>query len=385
MTLKRLRWVLVPMLAAVALAVLVLPPRPIPEGFTLVGSLLGVGGRPWEPNVSGEHRWAIEQIRDKLRSTLAARQHGAADLQASHSPRALRSVRGPLVVVRDAEVPDTAARAWLRVAETELERFPPVGTPGVPVVLALHVRYPGDRDRAPAHETVRDLVQYDGGTTRACIVDVVFPPADSRRHGRFEVPWALRGNVLGRCALYARYGFPGPLVGRWAGVPTSWSGRWWWYYWPGEGLLAPRTVPPDTVRFLSNRRGGAQVMELGCLRGVDRYCAAMAGLVGDVGRARDLYYWGYRGAGDAFLGTLLPEHSAAQFVRFWTSDLAPDSALHLAYGVPAGGLARQAFAHYMVPEASVQIGAPRMLISAGWVIGLAALAVLLSWRREMDA
>jgi hypothetical protein len=391
MTLKRLRWLLTPVASAAVLAVLVLPPRPIPEDFTLFGALLGLGGRSWVPDLRIQHRWAIERLRDGLRSTIAARAHGAADVQASHSPRALRSVVGPLVVVRDATVPDTAARAWLRVAEEELGRVPPAGATGVPVILGLHVRNPQDGDHTPWTETRLDRFQYVGGGARACIVDVVFPPADTRRHGRFDFPWRLRSNVLDRCALYARYGFPGLQVGRWAGVPPSWSGRRWWYwYWQQGGLFGLRAVAPDTLHFRpEGSYGGVPVTALGCLRGVDRYCAAIMGLSGGghVGPT-GIYYaarsWEYRTADDAFLGTLLTERSPTQFVRFWTSDLPPDSALHLAYSVSAGSLARQAFARRWVPEASAQVGAPRLLIAAGWVLGLAGLAMLLSWRREMD-
>jgi hypothetical protein len=383
-TLRRLRWLLAPLLAIVALAVLVLPPRPLPEKITLLGAVLGLEGRQWRQDVQDEHRLAIERSRDRVRDAIHARSHGAADVLAAASPRALRSADGLLVVVRDLDVPDTAARAWLRVAERELALVPPADTRGVPVVVALHTKGPVGVYSAGS-ETLRDRFQFEAGPTRACIVDIVFPRGRPRGQGRFEVPRGISGGVLGRCALYARYGFPGAGVRDWAGLAPYWSGRWWWWY-GDESVFDPRRQPPDTVRY-QQEWGGVPWAELGCLRGRDEYCASLAGLSRDGTLPRGWnypYYYYYGGGADRLPAELILQRGADRFVRFWSSDLVPDSALHLVYGVPAGALARELFARRFVAEPSVQPGAARLLVAFGWVVALGALAMALAWRREMD-
>ncbi len=386
MTLRRLRWLLLPTLAAAVLATLILPPRTLPARITFVGTFFGFSAGPWRPDVQDQHRSAIESARDRLTELIAARAHGAADVLASRSPRALRSRVEPVVLVRDAEVPELAARAWLQAAEREIGQAPRAGTRGVPVIVALHTKSPVGFRGTVLSGTLRDRFQFEEGTTRACIVDIVFPVRAERGSDRFEVPRGLGSGLLGRCALYARFGFPGRGTQAWAGLGPRWTGRWWWY--GGESLFLPLRLPPDTLHF-RGQYGGVPWAELGCFRGMDTYCASLAGLttVTGVERGSGFYYyygWGYQPTADRLVTDLILHRGPDRFARFWSSALPPDSALQAAYGVPAGSLAREAFSRRFVPEPLAQPGLAGLVVAAGWAIALGVLAMGLAWRREMD-
>jgi len=388
MTLRRLRWLIVPLVAGAALAVLILPPRALPDRGTFVGELLGIGSGPWRQNAQEEHRWSVGFARDGLRGLIAARAHGAADVHAAGSLRALRSSSEPIAIVRDAEVPESVARVWLQAAEAELALAPRTGTRGVPVIVALHTRSPFDRADWMTSETVVDRFQFESGPTRACIVDVVFRKQASRVSGRFDLPKGLGRGVLGRCALYARFGFPGAAVGRWAGLSARWSGPSWWY--SGEGMFVSRRLAQDTLRYRV-QYGEVPWAELACFRGLDLYCASIGGLVSAPGVGRGsryyYYYYGWRGlpTTDRFVADLVLERGPERFAMFWGSALPPDSALHLVYGAPAGVLVRAEYARRFVPEPLAQPSAAGLLVAAGWVLALGAVAMALAWRREMDA
>jgi hypothetical protein len=388
MTLRRLRWLFVPLVAGAALAVLVLPPRALPDRGTFVGAVLGFGGGPWRRDVQEEHRWSVERARDRLREQIAARAHGASDILAAGSPRALRSSAEPIVIVRDTDVPETAARAWLQAAEGELARAPRTGTRGAPVIVALHARSPVEIGGWMTSETMVDRFQFESGATRACIVDVVFRKVAARGTGRFDVPQRHGRGILGRCALYARFGFPGSEVGRWAGLAARWSGRWAWWY-SDQGMFVERRPTLDTLRFRLEY-GEVPWAELGCFRGQDVYCSSLVGLtsVPGVGRGGAFYYyffgWQSLSTPDRLLADLILERGPERFATFWESALPPDSALHLVYGVPAGALVRQAFSRRFVPEPTAQPSVGGLLVATGWVVALGVLAMGLAWRREMD-
>ena len=226
MNLRRVRWALLPLLAAAALAVLVLPPRPLPQRFVLGSYLLGFWTEDRSPDVERMHLRTLRVARERLRGEILVRAHGAADVRASREARALRSTRQPLVVVRDADVPDTTARRWLASAERELGFIPRASGTGVPVILALHTKHPQTDSGTVATFGPVVRYQYAARSDSACIVEVVFARRLEADRGRFDVPNGLKGDILGRCGLYARYGFPGPAVGRWAGLPSRWVARW---------------------------------------------------------------------------------------------------------------------------------------------------------------
>jgi hypothetical protein len=391
MTLRRLRWSLVPLLGALALVALILPPRALPERPTLLGAILGLGGGLWRQNVQQEHASAVESARDRLRGSIAARAHGSADLLGSRSAGALRSTVEPVSVVWDRDVPEAAARAWLHAAETELAAVPRGVGGGVPVVLALHNRDPRpDAIGSGWTQVAIYRYEFEGRAGRACIVDAVFPARQTRTaqgSDRFEVPGWARGGLLGRCVFYARWGFPGSEVRRWVGLGDRWSREWAWWYdeLPMFGL---HRVQRDTLYWRQPYGGGVPWAALGCFRGVDAYCLALSGLgsTGALGRAPSFYYygWGYGPGADRLVADVIRERGSGHFEAFWTSSLRPDSALSLAYGVPAGHLAREALSRSYVPEPLAQPGAGDLLVAGGWVIALGIVATALAWRREMD-
>jgi hypothetical protein len=357
---------------------------------TFLGAVLGLGGREWRVEVTEQHRRTIDRARSNLLAAVQARTHGASDVRASRSARVFRSADEAVVVVWDGEVPDTAARRWLQAAERGLRAVPRGRAAGVPVIIALHTRNPaprGGEELAPPSTSVRRYHFANDGSD-ACIVDVTLPRKGDRERGRFDVPPWLRVNLPGRCALYARYGVPGAAVANWGGLRGRWTEGWTWWYEP-ELSFIPQHVPRDTLRFRPVW-GTVPWAELACFRGLDAYCEGLVGLATvpgvELGGSYYYYYYGWWSLprSDRIMADLLRERGPERFASFWASPLTPDSALRLAYGVPAATLAREAFAQRFVPEPTAQPGVPRLLVAFGWVLALGALAMGLAWRREMD-
>lgn len=386
MNLRRMRWALLPLLAAAALAVLVLPPRPLPQRFVLGSYLLGFWTEDRSPDVERMHLRTLRVARERLRGEILVRAHGAADVRASREARALRSTHQPLVVVRDADVPDTTARRWLASAERELGFIPRASGTGVPVILALHTKHPQTDSGTVATFGPVVRYQYADRSDSACIVEVVFARRLEADRGRFDVPNGLKGDILGRCGLYARYGFPGPGVGRWAGLPSRWVARWTWF--GAAGLFAPRRTPPDTVAWRS-RYGGVPWRVLTCLRGTPANCTRVTGLASPaLLELADLYFEGFYGSDQlsppSVLAALITQRGPDRFARFWSSSLPADSALEAVYGQPAGAIVRQALGREFVPAPRGQPRRAAFAVSLGWLLVMAGIAMALSWRREMD-
>ena len=384
MTLRRLRWILLPVLGAAALAVVILPPRPLPQSYALLPYALGFERNQFAEDVQMLHRRIVRVSRDRLREAVAARLHGAADVRASHDARSLRSVREPIVVVRDADVPEAVARRWLGSVERELALFPRASGAGVPLILALHTRDP----RTPpggngSSYTYAARFQYASGTERACIVDVGLLGRWEARHDRFDMPEWLRGEVVGRCGFYARYGFPGPDVRRWAGLGSRWTREWF----GAAGVFARPRGAPDTVAW-RGPYGGVPWQELTCLRGAAPSCERLAGLRPSSRGWMDLYdYYGrwFDEGPHRIIAWLITQRGPERFASFWASPLPVDSALRAAYGLQAGALVSDVLSHRMVPAPLAQPRAAAFAVSFGWVLVLAGVAMGLSWRREMDA
>ena len=364
------------LLAAAIVAVVVLPPRPIPEEYSFAASALGFSYRFWAGESEG-YTEAVRRARDRYAEAIAARQHGAADVRASRGPLALSSSRERLVVVRDPDVPIGAAREWLRDAEVDLSFYPRGPNVGVPVILGLHTSgvFPGTRSHP--HLLAGRLLYAEGRDT-TCIVDVLLPHNEPQ--GSAKGFWSLRrggwdGRRIGTCALYSRYGVPGPGVRAWYGLPAQWQ-------WTDDGQLRWSLARREAGRRQIERYSewGFQVPPeyLMCL---DRRvaCEEIFGLQ----QGRDGAQWSYRGETAVLIADLLESRGPDRFARFWRSGLPVDSALQAAYGVPIGTLGREALLRRLIPPQPSGAHRGAAATTVVWLAGLLGFAMLLSRRQTM--
>jgi hypothetical protein len=381
--LKRWRWVLSPLLAALILAVLALPPR-VPVGEGLLGRFFGPGDYDYVPQ--DPTRAAVrDAIRTQSRRLIAQR---LADSLAAAARRAdaLHSADGAVTVVYEPPITRDSARTWLAAAEAELGLYPrPDTTTGLPVVVALRATPVRSRDANERILLSPALLGLQGAATSsgACVVVINLaqdmPDWYARRLVAHDAARRPLGRFLDACALYGRYGLPGAAVATWAERGPSW-------YWGGYDRLslrvqeARRSVRRDTVVAVltssSFWQGGLQWAPIACLRGGTATCARLADLSG---LPSGLFWWSFRLTRGQVLAWLVAQGSPAQFARFWRSRLPPAQAIEAAYGEPAGRLAMAAFRHWASPPGP---GGPRAggrvvvggVLWAALALGLALVA-----------
>jgi hypothetical protein len=387
--LKRWRWVLGPALAAVLLAVLVLPPRVPGEG--LLGSVFG---RDYDSDVprdpSGEAvRAAVRTQRWRLRQ----RKLADSIVRAARGPGALRSVDGAVMVVYERPITRDSARVWLEAASAELALYPRADAPGLPVVLALSAvpaRSQDARERLLFSQTVLPL-QRAASSVGACVVLLNLGLGRPEWYARGLVARDAAGGPLGRfldvCALYGRFGLPGPAISAWADRGPAW-------YWGGYDRLsrrmqeARRALKRDTVAsvwwYSTFWRGSVQWAPIACLRGGSETCARVAGLEP---ASSDVLWWSSRLTRGQLLAWLLATGTPAQFAAFWRSALPPAQSVQAAYGQPAGRVVMEAFRHWSSPP---EPGGPRagtrvVLVGIGWAALALALALVAGrrWQAEI--
>ena len=364
------------LLAVAIVAVVVLPPRPIPEQYNFAASVLGFSYTRWSGG-SGGYAATVRRVRDRYAERMAARPHGAADVRASRGALALRSAREPVAVVRDPDVPIAAAREWLRDAERELAAYPRATNTGVPVIIGLHTAsiFPGS-GKYFYYGAARFL--YTEGRDTVCIDDVVLP-----RHGSQGSPkefFSLRpggwdDRRIGRCALYARYGVPGAGVGAWYGLPAQWR-------WTDDGSLRASLDRRDAPR-----RPMERIPEWGYGNWPEFLTCLNSGVACDgvfnLRQGRDDEQWFYRGRAATLIVDLLKSRGPDRFVRFWRSSLPVDSALQNAYGVPIGALGREALLRRLIPPPPAGSHRGAAATTVVWLAGLLGLAMVLSRRQTM--
>jgi hypothetical protein len=373
------RWGLgVTLLAMAAVAILVLPPRPVPDRYSFIQAVLGFSYRDWSGN-SGDYTATVKQARNRFAAALAARAHGAADVQASRGPLALRSMHEPLVVVRDPDVPIATAREWLTDAEKELSLFPRAAGAGVPVIIALH-----SRDFVPSsglqHSvSVGARMLYTEGRDTVCITDLRVPGRDTTmvptRYWHLQSAGWWENRRMGRCALYARYGIPGREVQAWYGLSSRWR-------WSDDGALrvslAQRAVRRRPIERDPQWGYGSMPQYFMCLdQGVA--CGGIFGLQANY----DFESWYYRGRGASLIAELLKSRGPDRFVRFWQSALPVDSALQGAYGVSIDVLGRETLLRELIPAEPAGAHRGATATSVVWLAGLLGLAMVLSRRQTM--
>ena len=363
-------------LAGALVAVVALPPRPIPDQYNFAAAVLGFSFWNWYGGYS-DYTMATRRARNRFAYAIAARPHGAADVRASRGPLALRSTREPVTVVRDPDVPIAAARNWLRNAETELTALPRATSPGVPVIIGLHTAnvFP-DSGSHYSHVAARFL--YADGRDTACIADVVLPRGQSNLSAARFWSSTLSGwddRRMGRCALYARYGVPGADVRTWLGLPQQWR-------WSDDGILraylARRHVPRRPIERIPEWGYGDWPGLLACLNsGVA--CEGFFSLW----KGRNAERWSYREEAGMLIADLLKYREPDRFVRFWRSSLPVDSALQDAYGVPVGTLGHEALLRRLIPPPPAGPHRGAAATSVLWLAGLLGLAMVLSRRQTM--
>jgi hypothetical protein len=387
MALMRWRWILGPLLAAVAIVIAVLPPR-APSAEGPVSSFFGWGGTEYAPpDPSGN---AIRAAANTLRWRFRERTLADSIVRVARYSSALRSTDGAITVVSAPGIPRDSARVWLAAASSELALYPQAGVRGLPVIVALARWLPASRaawreQRLLSDQTVLGLHQV-AASSGACVVvvNLARPPA----------PWYVRGLIahdasgrpLGRfldaCALYARYGAPGRGVSAWANGGPQW-------YWTEYDRLsrrmqdARRRLLPDTVAaewtYSTFWQGGeVQWGPMACLGGGEAVCARIAGLDPSVGG----FWWYNRVSRGQLIAWLLANRKPSEFAAFWRSELPPAHALQEAYGEPAGRLVRSAFAHWSVAP---DIGGPRAgarIVLAGFAWAAVALGLALAVGRR---
>lgn len=379
----RSRWVIAGCAVAAVTLVAALPPRLVPDEPTMLSALMGLryyGGR-W--GRGDRHRSTVERTVRTLARHVRARQHGAAVVgSGGANRRSIASERESLRVVYDASIPPSAAREWLASAERELALYPRSGT-GIPVVVELTAVWPYLDDRWAEPRGVGRMVVE--GPRPMCLVTRFFSRGATQKN-TYGVPVNLRGVVLDRCALYARYGLPGAEVRNWMGLKDPWTNEFWF----GTGMSASLRranwrMLPDTVKWFGSDWGiGAALSSVQCLRGNDLACETLSGVSPGPLR-RDYWYWYDYERPDANLiaAHLIANRPGEAFARFWRSDLPVDSALAQAYGMPAGALVREAMLRRWVPPAPARVGPLRLLTASAWVLVALGLAWLGAWRKEI--
>jgi len=376
----RCRWAIAIGTIACLILVAALPPRPAPDKPTILASLMGFryyGGWWWRGD---RHSQIVEQTTHILARHVRAREHGAAVLRGDGANRrSIASERESLRVVYDVSIPPRAAREWLASAERELALYPRSGA-GVSVVVELAAAwpYPGNRWSEP-YSVGRMVVE---GPRPTCLVTRFFSREVVQKKA-YGVPVDLRGVVLDRCALYARYGLPGAQVRNWLGLRDAWASTWFRAGVSASLRRAAWRSLPDTVEwFRADWWIGEALRAVQCLRGNDSTCEAVSAINPTPIDRRSRYYVGDFPA-EQVAAYLLAAHPTEAFVRFWRSELPVADALASAYGAPAGALVRWALSRqYVVPgRAHTSVG--QLVLAPAWILVVLGLAWVGARRKEV--
>jgi hypothetical protein len=392
MALTRWRWVWGPVLAALLVALAVLPPR-VPTGAGTLFGVVSYGSDLYRYGYETGHSVFVTDVQNaRSIQRWHWRRAVLADsiLTAARGPRALRSEDGLVTLVYEAPLTTDSARRWLGAASRELALYPGGPIPGLRLVVALLSAPARERqgNREASYEWgIQELLD-QAASTGACVVTVNLLPRHS--WGRRVVGHDLSGRpvsrVLGACALYARFGMPGARVSRWAAAEFGDS---WWNPLTVQLLDARRRVrryeiATDRGWSSSPFFGEVQWVEVGCLRGAASLCLRAAGLGL---RPESMYrYGGGSTPHGQLLAYLLATGTPGQFAAFWRSPRPVPEALTGAYAQPAEQLTLSAFEHwYTAPAPGGRWGTARNVgVALVWVVLALALAVVAGRRWTID-
>jgi hypothetical protein len=365
---------------AALVLVAALPPRPAPDKPTILASLMGFRyyGGWWERGA--RHRQTVGWTTRTLARHVRAREHGATVVSGDGANRrSIASERESLRVVYDAGIPSSAAREWLSSAERELALYPRSGA-GIPVVIELATAwpYPGDRWSQP-NGVGRMVVE---GPRPTCLVTRFFSREVVQKNA-YGVPKNLRGVVLDRCALYARYGLPGGEARNWLGLGDAWANVWYRTGVSASLRRATWRTLPDTVEwFRAEWWIGEALSAVQCLRGNDSTCEVVSAINPAPIDSRSRYYVGDFPA-EQVAAYLLTAQPTETFVRFWRSKLPVADALASAYGAPAGALVRRAMSRQYAAPAKAHTSVGRLVLAPAWILVALGLAWVGSRRKEV--
>lgn len=391
MALRRWAWLWGPVVAALLAMVALLPPR-VPTGAYPVLGIWPTVDLAYRPEY--RPRVYAADLQDARRKQEARLHHAIlvdSIIVAARGPHALRSDSAPITVVYEAPLTSDSARSWLRAATREIAVYPEAGPGGMPIVVALLSNPVRARGRSGGiyYWGVQQLFD-QASAAGACVVAVsLFRPGTMRLAVGHDASGKVVSRVLGTCALYGRFGAPGPGVARWA---LEDAGDWyWWEPLTVELRDARRPVRRWEVEH-DQRIGGSPTvgevrwLEIGCLHGSASACARTAGLASVPEDAFQVIYVGAASRRGRLIAHLLATGTPAQFAAFWRSSQPVSGALASAYGVPAGDLALAALRHwYAVPPVGGPRADPRtVLLGLGWAVLALAIALAAGRRRKSE-
>lgn len=383
------RWLRIggPVVAAAAVVIAILPPRTPYWNVEPFGILFGRGSSA--PSPPARSQFAIDVLAARGFQARRLRREILADsaVKAARGPRALTSRDGQVTVVYEKPLTADSARFWLDAASREFALYPSMGTPGMPLVVALFSDPARElpRNRVNSPWGVQELVD-QAASAGACVVTLSL-----LRRGGWGGQVVGRdaeghpvSRVLGACALYARFGLPGPGTSRWvASSVRDWS--WADPVTPQLVEAKHRVLRFDLQRvegYSAPWYGVVRWLEVGCLEGSEVLCLRTAGLdPGSDGQDPDLFYFRAL-AGGRLLAYLVATGSADQFAAFWRSGQRPAEALAGAYGRPAGAVVKAALEHWYAPPARpAPWGAARNVVSGLLWLALAVAFAFAASRR----
>jgi hypothetical protein len=392
--LRRWAWIWGPALAALVLVVLLLPPGE-PTRHSLLG---GFGQADAEIEWAGRQR--TQSDRD-VRAALDVQQRLLDDgrladsaIALARGPRALRSADGQVAVIYEAPFPADSARLFLRAALSELALYPRQAAGGMPIVVAIVARRSRANEKSDQFRwwwTILGLGDA-ASSSGACVVYVNRIPDRTVNVGQLIAHDAAGqpvGRFLNSCALYARFGVPGPAVARWVGELSRYF--WWRRRDPLALRLweARRDIRREVVErrsdLLGNLEESGMWMEVACLRGTAPRCARAVGLEGG---PLPIYFYRFNEpfTHGQLLGHLLAKGTAAQFAAFWRSPKPIGEALAGSYGLPAGELARAAYTHwYETTPGGPRADEPVVVVGLLWSVLALTLALVAGrrWKTEV--
>lgn len=370
-------------LAAGLAAIAALPPRPLPDRASFLAGLVGFNYDVGRLPERGIHRSTLSTTEGELRARLERARRADSIVGQARAGRQVRSRDGMVTVVYEPPLRADSARTWLRNAVDEIEAYPRVGGGVAPVFLVLY----SDSARHPGPWVALRRFARSAGGTQACFIELNL--IRRRRQEELAFLGAERGpsrNVLDFCALYARYGPPGPRLAQWLGTDRQFN-SWW-----DEGLTAmmrqasrERSRHPLPTLGFPNWAGASYWEEKGCLHNAGTLCLRAVGM--DRARRRDTgYFWFNRFASPRYvLALLLARRDAEKFRVFWQSQLPPAEALSSAYVGAAGSfLSRLMNEVYAGPPSGPGADLKSHAAALGWVVTALGLAFVVARRRQVN-